>query len=52
MQPERFVPPVGPLTPPVKPKDDECCHLDCPNCVLLVYQVCWYCRMQCMKRKG
>ncbi|KAG7391859.1 hypothetical protein PHYPSEUDO_003065 [Phytophthora pseudosyringae] len=35
--PERFVP-VGPLTPPVKPKDDECCHLDCPNCVLLVYQ--------------
>lgn len=35
--PDRFVP-VGPLTPPVKPKDDECCHLDCPNCVLLVYQ--------------
>ncbi|OWZ21135.1 hypothetical protein PHMEG_0004349 [Phytophthora megakarya] len=35
--PEQVVP-VGPLTPPVKPKDDECCHLDCPNCVLLVYQ--------------
>jgi hypothetical protein len=28
-----------PLEPPIKPKDDECCHLDCPNCVLLVYQV-------------
>ncbi|KAL3661475.1 hypothetical protein V7S43_013674 [Phytophthora oleae] len=36
--PDRFLAPVGPLTPPVKPKDDECCHLDCPNCVLLVYQ--------------
>ncbi|KAG2764769.1 hypothetical protein PC129_g1637 [Phytophthora cactorum] len=35
--PEKFAP-SGPLTPPVKPKDDECCHLDCPNCVLLVYQ--------------
>ncbi|CAH0490318.1 unnamed protein product [Peronospora farinosa] len=35
--PEKFAP-VGPLTPPVKPEDDECCHLDCPNCVLLVYQ--------------
>ncbi|ETN04502.1 hypothetical protein PPTG_15144 [Phytophthora nicotianae INRA-310] len=35
--PEQFAP-SGPLTPPVKPKDDECCHLDCPNCVLLVYQ--------------
>eukprot|EP00644_Phytophthora_capsici_P016841 jgi/Phyca11/576784/estExt2_Genewise1.C_PHYCAscaffold_950077 len=36
--PDQFPAPVGPLTPPVKPKDDECCHLDCPNCVLLVYQ--------------
>ncbi|KAL4144367.1 hypothetical protein PRNP1_013500 [Phytophthora ramorum] len=35
--PEQFAP-VGPVTPPVKPEDDECCHLDCPNCVLLVYQ--------------
>lgn len=35
--PEQFAP-TGPLTRPVKPKDDECCHLDCPNCVLLVYQ--------------
>lgn len=30
--------PALPLTPPIKPKDDECCHLECPNCVLLVYQ--------------
>ncbi|KAG2526488.1 hypothetical protein BBO99_00004097 [Phytophthora kernoviae] len=36
--PELFTSSVGPLTPPEKPKDDECCHLDCPNCVLLVYQ--------------
>ncbi|CAI5747171.1 unnamed protein product [Peronospora destructor] len=35
--PEKFAS-VGPLTPPVEPDDDECCHLDCPNCVLLVYQ--------------
>ncbi|TYZ60050.1 hypothetical protein PybrP1_007241 [[Pythium] brassicae (nom. inval.)] len=28
----------APLSPPEKPKDDECCKLDCPNCVLLVYQ--------------
>lgn len=27
------------LAPPQKPKDDECCKLDCPNCVMLVYQV-------------
>lgn len=31
--------PAVPLTPPVKPGDDECCHLNCPNCVLLVYYV-------------
>ncbi|KAG7388274.1 hypothetical protein PHYBOEH_007911 [Phytophthora boehmeriae] len=36
--PKQFKQPVGPLKPPEKPKDDECCHLDCPNCVLLVYQ--------------
>lgn len=30
---------AAPLSPPEKPKEDECCKLDCPNCVLLVYQV-------------
>lgn len=30
---------AAPLSPPEKPKEDECCELDCPNCVLLVYQV-------------
>ncbi|GAB9467420.1 hypothetical protein Gpo141_00004765 [Globisporangium polare] len=29
---------AAPLSPPQKPKEDECCKLDCPNCVLLVYQ--------------
>ena len=28
------------LTPPIRPNDDECCGLNCPNCILLVYQVC------------
>ncbi|KDO35481.1 hypothetical protein SPRG_00328 [Saprolegnia parasitica CBS 223.65] len=35
-------PPQAPKTlrlePPVKPQDDDCCNLNCPNCVLLVYQ--------------
>ncbi|OQS05379.1 hypothetical protein THRCLA_02478 [Thraustotheca clavata] len=26
------------LEPPIKPKDDECCNSNCPNCILLVYQ--------------
>ncbi|TMW56681.1 hypothetical protein Poli38472_006691 [Pythium oligandrum] len=30
--------PSVPLEKPIPPKEDECCHLDCPNCVLLVYQ--------------
>ncbi|CAH0476541.1 unnamed protein product [Peronospora belbahrii] len=34
----KTIAPGGRLTPPVKPDDDECCHLDCPNCVLVVYQ--------------
>uniref|UniRef100_M4BT80 Sulfite reductase [NADPH] flavoprotein alpha-component-like FAD-binding domain-containing protein n=1 Tax=Hyaloperonospora arabidopsidis (strain Emoy2) TaxID=559515 RepID=M4BT80_HYAAE len=29
---------TGPLTPPDEPDEDECCHLDCPNCVHLIYQ--------------
>ncbi|OQR97608.1 hypothetical protein ACHHYP_10209 [Achlya hypogyna] len=35
-------PPQAPKTlrlqPPVKPADGDCCNLNCPNCVLLVYQ--------------
>ncbi|EQC39366.1 hypothetical protein SDRG_03569 [Saprolegnia diclina VS20] len=35
-------PPQAPKTlrlqPPVQPQDGDCCNLNCPNCVLLVYQ--------------
>uniref|UniRef100_A0AAV1UG83 NADPH--hemoprotein reductase n=1 Tax=Peronospora matthiolae TaxID=2874970 RepID=A0AAV1UG83_9STRA len=37
-QPDPKVVSTGPLTPPDEPDEDECCHLDCPNCVHLIYQ--------------